>query len=208
MPRSDYQALAAQLHAAAGQVGEAPRMVGVVGCQAGRYGSEVAAKLAIHAARSGSEQVLLVDANARQRRVARRFHLNGSPGLRELLSGETDAASCIHRPGADNLAVMTAGSRNGALRVGDRARGVGQLQELKEQYGLIVVDLPPVRDPDVATPSAPWVDEVILVVEAEHTRIQAARRVKNQLERAGARVLGVVLENRREYIPQWLYRRL
>jgi uncharacterized protein involved in exopolysaccharide biosynthesis/Mrp family chromosome partitioning ATPase len=208
LARSDYQALAAQLRAVGQRAGGEPRTVGVVGCQAGSYGSDVAANLAIQAAKASPEQVLLIDANARHRRVARRFHLNGSPGLRELLAGETDAASCIHRLGIDNLAVMTAGG-NGAPRLnGDAGVGVAQLNGLKEQYGLIVVDLPPVRDPDVAAPSAGWVDEVILVLEAEHTRIQAAQRVKNQLERAGVRVLGVVLENRREHIPKWLYRRL
>ncbi len=208
IPRSDYQALATQLHAVADRDDHPPRMVGVVGCQAGRYGSEVAANLAIHAANAGTENVLLIDANARHRRVARRFHLNGSPGLQELLCGATDVASCIHRPGVENLAVMTAGARHGGPSVANHAHGASQLRGLREQYGLIVVDLPPVRDPDAASPSAPWVDEVILVVEAEHTRIQAARRAKSQLERAGVHVLGVVLENRRQYIPQWLYRRL
>jgi Mrp family chromosome partitioning ATPase len=45
-------------------------------------------------------------------------------------------------------------------------------------------------------------------VEAEHTRIQSAQRAKDLLERAGVRVTGVVLANRREHIPRWLYQRL
>lgn len=208
LPRSDYQALASQFRAVRGRMGDQRRMVGIVGCQAGRFGSDVATNLAIQAAKARSEPVLLIDANARGRRVARRFHLNGSPGLRELLAGQTDAASCIHHPGIANLSVMTAGSRNGAPRPSGDGGGVAQLNGLKSQYGLIVVDLPSVRDPDVAAPAAEWVDEVILVIKAEHTRIQAARRTKNQLERAGVRLLGVVLEDRREYIPKWLYRRL
>jgi Mrp family chromosome partitioning ATPase len=51
-------------------------------------------------------------------------------------------------------------------------------------------------------------DETLLVVEAERTRTKSAQRAKELLERAGVRVTGVVLANRREHVPRWLYDRL
>jgi Mrp family chromosome partitioning ATPase len=52
------------------------------------------------------------------------------------------------------------------------------------------------------------VDGVILVLESGKTRRQVALNVKKQLEDAKGKLLGVVLNKRRHYIPDWIYRRL
>lgn len=182
--------------------------VGIVGCEASKMRSQVAANLAIQAAASGAEPVLLIDADARQRRVTKRFHLNGSPGWREVIAGAIDAASCIHKQEVKNLSVMSPGTPNGHQPMKPVATSnLGQLNEIKSDYGLVVVDLPAEHDMEAA-PTTKWLDETVLVVEAERTRIQSAQRTKEQLERAGVRVTGVVLANRREHIPSWLYQRL
>jgi Mrp family chromosome partitioning ATPase len=53
-----------------------------------------------------------------------------------------------------------------------------------------------------------WTDGVVLVLEANATRRDAARRVKEILDAANVSVLGVVLNNRTFPIPDVLYRRL
>ncbi|MGD9632898.1 MAG: GumC family protein [Pirellulales bacterium] len=182
--------------------------IGIVGCEASKMRSQVAANLAIQAAATGAEPVLLIDADARQRRVTKRFHINGSPGWREVISGAIDASSCVHKQDVENLSVMSPGTPNGHEPVKPAATSnLGQLNEIKSEYGLVVVDMPAERDMEAA-PTTKWLDETVLVVEAERTRIQSAQRAKEQLERAGVRVTGVVLANRREHIPSWLYQRL
>ena len=52
------------------------------------------------------------------------------------------------------------------------------------------------------------VDGVVLVVEAEKTRWPVALNVKEKTEQGGGRVLGVVFNKRKYYIPEWLYRRI
>jgi Mrp family chromosome partitioning ATPase len=185
------------------------RAVGVVGCDAAKIRSRVASKLAIQAASDGANPVLLIDADPRARRVSRRFGINGSPGWRDVMAGTVEPESCVHRPGFDNLAIMTPGGSNGSTVAARGTNGhVDPLDRIKSDFGLVVVDLPRARRLDVSPREAEWLDEVILVVEAEKTRIQAARRAKEILERTGVRLLGVVLANRREYIPRWLYQRL
>ena len=187
------------------------RTVGVIGCESSKFRSQVATDLAMQAATSGVDPVLLIDADSRRRRVTKRFHINGSPGWREVLSGEVDAESCIHRPKVTNLCVMSPGTPNGHERepVARPEVGVlGQLDEIKNDYGLVVVDMPAARYMDAQVPSAEWMDEMVLVVESERTRVQAAKRAKDMLQRAGVHVTGVVLANRREHIPRWLYQRL
>jgi Mrp family chromosome partitioning ATPase len=53
-----------------------------------------------------------------------------------------------------------------------------------------------------------WTDGVVLVVEANATRRDAARRVKEILDAAGVSLLGVVLNNRTFPVPEAIYRRL
>ncbi|MEX2092485.1 MAG: hypothetical protein WD971_07395 [Pirellulales bacterium] len=208
---ANYRALVRELMSNGENGDRHARTVGVVGCDASKLRSQVAGDLAIQASSSGTEPVLLIDADSRRRRVTRRFHINGSPGWREVLAGEADAESCVHRQEVNNLAVMSPGAPNGHEHdphSRPTAGALGQLAEIKTDYGLVVVDLPPARDMDAQSPAAEWLDEMVLVVEAERTRIQSAQRAKDMLQRAGVHVTGVVLANRREHIPRWLYQRL
>ena len=52
------------------------------------------------------------------------------------------------------------------------------------------------------------VDGVILVVESGRTRRPTAIKAKKELEQAGAKIIGVILNRRKYYIPEWIYKRL
>jgi uncharacterized protein involved in exopolysaccharide biosynthesis/Mrp family chromosome partitioning ATPase len=204
-----YAPLISQLVRTGERSGKSARFVGVVGCQGEESRSRVAVNLALRAAANGSRDVLLIDADARRRRVAKRFDLNGSPGFHEVLAGVAEAENCIHRPRDANLAVMGYGRTNG--HAGDGPGGgdsAEQLDCLKKNFRLIVVDLPSTAALHPQSQAAGCIDEVVLVVEAEKTRIQSAKTILSRLERADVRVLGVVLANRRDVVPGWLYRRL
>jgi Mrp family chromosome partitioning ATPase len=49
-------------------------------------------------------------------------------------------------------------------------------------------------------------DGVILVVDAGRTKRRAGLWAKQQIDDAGGKILGVVLNKRKFYIPNWLYR--
>ncbi len=204
-----YRALVRELMHAAGINGQLhAQAVGVVGCEPSKARSRVAAELAIQAANCGTAPVLLIDGDERHRRVTRRFGLNGSAGWREVVAGAANIHSCVHAADRGNLAVMTPGSENGeSTDDGHASADRSQLDDLKSEYGLVVIDMPPASEFD-SPPSAGWLDAVVLVVEAERTRINAARRAKAMLDRTGVRIAGVVFANRRDHVPGWLYDRL
>jgi Mrp family chromosome partitioning ATPase len=200
-----YRSLARELMQQGGVGG---RAVGVVGCETRSARSRVAADLAIQAANCASSPVLLIDADERHRLVAQRFGLNGAPGWHEVMAGSAEVKSCVHEANSGRLSVMTAGAeRSGPGENGHVPSDRSRLDGLKTDYGLVVIDMPPAAEFD-CPPAAGWLDEAVLVVEAERTRIQSAQRAKALLERAGVRVAGVVLANRREHVPRWLYDRL
>jgi uncharacterized protein involved in exopolysaccharide biosynthesis/Mrp family chromosome partitioning ATPase len=205
---SRYRLLARELLHPGGNNQAAARAVGVIGCETTNARSRVASELAIQAADCAAAPVLLIDADDRRRNVSRRFGLNGSPGWREVVRGGVDLQSCIHEADAGKLSVMTPGEQK-AKPAGNSsgAGGPSRLDELKQAYGLVIIDLPPAAELS-SPPAAGWLDETVLVVEAERTRIQSAQRAKTLLERSGVRVAGVVLANRRDHVPRWLYDRL
>ncbi|MEX2306717.1 MAG: hypothetical protein WD738_03950 [Pirellulales bacterium] len=204
-----YRELLSELLSANGNGKRHAKTVGVIGFDNSNLRSRVAAELAAQAANIGAGPVLLIDGDAHRRRIARRFHVSDSPGWREMLAGVAEAANCIHRPQPGNLAVMAPGGTNGHTLTAERLIGVpGRLDKIKSEYGLVVVDLPSGREWEGPTISAEWLDQIVLVIDAERTRIQSAQRAKLALERAGIRLTGVVLANRKEHIPGWLDRRL
>jgi Mrp family chromosome partitioning ATPase len=51
-------------------------------------------------------------------------------------------------------------------------------------------------------------EAVVLVVRAGVTRWEVALTAKKQLQKVNPRLLGVVLNQRRFYIPEWIYQRI
>jgi MinD-like ATPase involved in chromosome partitioning or flagellar assembly len=163
--------------------------------------------LAIQAAQTSTAgPVLLIDADVAQRNIANRFNINGSSGWCDILAGEADPQSCVQRQDIANLAIMGPGQINGHTAAAKT--DAEPLHALKSEFGLVVVDLPDDVDSAAVPADFTWLDEAILVVEAERTRVQSAQHAKEALSRAGVHVKGVVLTNRREHIPHWLYQRL
>jgi capsular exopolysaccharide synthesis family protein len=175
----------------------APRTLGVTSCAGGEGVSTVAANLAICAARGGF-RVLLVDANTANPSVARTFHVAPRPGLVDLLSGEAELDECRHATEIESLGVIPAGPAGDADTADlDWSRLAEVVAYLKPEYDLVVFDLPAADELSPCPFVAALLDGVLLVVESERTAGDTALRTKRQLELAGAKLLGVVLNKGR-----------
>ncbi len=75
-------------------------------------------------------------------------------------------------------------------------------------YNLIVVDCPPVEESPYFVPLAHDMPDVILVVRAERTRISVVIRAKDEIPALGGRLAGVVMNQRRSYVPRFIDRLL
>jgi capsular exopolysaccharide synthesis family protein len=160
--------------------------------------TRVALGLATALASEQAERVLLVEGNLRSPSLAAQFSLKPSPGLSDFLAGQATAEALVTRIDAANLFVVQAGER---LSVIDFEKIGGVLATLGGQFDFTIIDVPPVNHYADASVLAPKVDGVILVVEADRTPVGDAETAKRTLNRAGARILGVVLNRRRSYIP-------
>lgn len=82
------------------------------------------------------------------------------------------------------------------------------VKSLTSSFDLVVVDLPPVSEGPLGPSLSKGLDGVVVVVEAERTRLPALRATRKSIEMHGGTILGAVLNKRRFYIPDALYRRL
>jgi len=79
-------------------------------------------------------------------------------------------------------------------------------QELRRICPLTVIDAPPVHVSSDGLALCRLVDQVVIVVEAETTRIPVIQELCSRLAELDARIAGIVLNKRNFYIPHFLYR--
>jgi Mrp family chromosome partitioning ATPase len=152
---------------------------------------------------------VLIDANLRAPSQHAAFGVPRDRGLAELLSGTARLDEVVTRlPSAGIFSLVTSGAPEAdlALALGsDVARE--SFEALRCDFRWIVVDAPPVT---ALAQSGGWIglsDGVVLVVQASRTRWEAAQHAVRIIEDSGGRVLGAVLNRRKFYLPEAIYRR-
>jgi protein-tyrosine kinase len=202
--RVEYQKLRVWLTNPAGR--EQPlQTVMVVSCRAGTGSTTTATLLARTLAEGKNFRVLIVDGNFRTSSLNRTFKVKNNGGFTEIVSAGAPFEAHIQPTDRKNLFVLTTGQIS--LLPAEVFEGKAieiLLAELKQNFDFIIFDAAPVVEFPDSYALAPKVDGIILVVEAEKTSIEDAQRAKRNIEQAGGRLLGVVLNRRKNYIPSFL----
>jgi non-specific protein-tyrosine kinase len=154
--------------------------------------STVAANLAVSIAQ-GNRRVALVDADLRRPALHKILQVPNRVGLSDLFRSQTPPPNALRKWGEPPTLIMTSGSLppNPTELLGTRKMDQ-ILADLNKVTDMIILDSPPfiVSDPIVLSAK---VDGVLLVVKPGSTRIEAVQSMLEQLQRAGAWVVGVVL---------------
>jgi len=159
---------------------------------------------------AGSVQVLLVDANFRSPRLADLLpEARPLRGLVEALADGADVESIIADTGVAGLRLVAAGEvDSGSPRLLQAPEMDALMSRLAKTSDIVIVDAPPVMPyADTLTLSSK-VERVVLVTHAEHTQRGHLEQAKEELDKSGAAILGVVLNRKASHAPSWLQRRL
>ncbi|KKK59613.1 hypothetical protein LCGC14_3032650, partial [marine sediment metagenome] len=172
--------------------------------------STTAVGFATALARDCKLKVLLIDVNFRSPSLHEVFNIDHDQGLFDLLTRDNnDKPAIFKKTGHGDLYVIPSGGiHSGPLTFFESIRFDNFLKTVREKFSYVILDAPPVNGCSESRILGPKVDGVILVLESGKTRRQVAIRAKQELEDAGAKVLGVVLNKRKYYIPHWIYKRL
>lgn len=152
----------------------------------------VAINLAVVIAQTG-RKVILVDADLRRPKVHSELGLPNRTGLSNILRERIPPQNVFQRYKSDNLQVITSGGLPpNPAEVLSSSRMVEVLKDLANQADMVIVDAPPLVFADSVALAAN-ADGVLMVVRPNHTEAEAAVSVVEQLDRVGARIVGVVL---------------
>lgn len=184
---------------------KAPYILAVTSCHRGEGVSTIATGIAYTIALYEGENVLLVDSNLHHPDVDKVTGVNRPAGLYEMT---------VKSQGPGNATEKTSGffsdrNMNDYLSQVKSSDKIDTLLPSIEKlnYKIIVLDLPSINEGVAAVKTASAADGMILVVESEKVRREVVSHAKEKLERSGANIFGVILNKRRYYIPQWMYRR-
>ncbi len=82
------------------------------------------------------------------------------------------------------------------------------LDRLREQFQYLLFDCPALRQSGDTLGIAPLIDGLLLVVEADQTTKAEMLQAERQIESAGGRLFGSILNKRKYLVPDWARRRL
>lgn len=164
-----------------------------------RGSSETVARVAAASAREG-RRVLIIDGNLRDRRLSRLFGVEAAAGgLTEMLAGLTtydEVRRSIGVGGAATLDLVTGGrpiDDPSSLFRSQVARNM--LAALRQQYDLVLIDVPPLLSVADGSALASEADGVMLMVD-RGTESHDLDTVRQRLDVLRAPVLGVVFDHR------------
>lgn len=140
------------------------------------------------------KRVLLVDTDLRKPTVHYSFSASNIVGLTSILTKEVDLEGAISKTYIPNLDILTSGPipPNPSELLNSKAMET-LMKNLNERYEYIVYDTPPllaVTDPQII---ANRCDGVVMVVASRKTSKDRALKAKELLEKAKARIIGVIV---------------
>ncbi len=174
--------------------GKNVKVIIVTSCFAHEGKSSVSFDLCRNLAESG-KKVLLVDADLRKSVMVSRYTKErGVYGLSQILSGQVDAVNAVYHTNVEGLDIVFAGPYppNPTELAGSPAFKEF-LDGERDHYDYIIIDAPPLGLVIDAAVMSSFCDGAVLVINIGHVKYRVAQGVKNQIEKSGCKVLGVVL---------------
>lgn len=170
-----------------------PRVIVVTSPLPGDGKSTIASNLAITLA-SGGQNVALIDGDLRRPMVDTIFGLPKGAGLSDVLAGRASLGDVAHRVGdSGRLLVVGAGK---IPPNPSEVLGSARMKELVASIAkeaLVIIDAPPLVPVTDAAVLAQSADGAVIVATVGKTTYEVLGKALGNLERAGARALGIVL---------------
>src|SRR5262249_34246232 len=175
--------------------GGQPKIILVSSARAGEGKTVASLNLAAALAEGGS-RVALVDADLRHPRCHLALGLDNDFGLADYLDGAGNLERAIRATSTPDLVLVPAGrSPANPVQLVSSLRMRTLLARLRDVFGFVVLDTPPLLPVTDAVVLAREADGVVLVVKGHDTPRELIRQARDRLLLAGANFLGVMVNN-------------
>ncbi len=169
------------------------KSITITSCNATEGKTTTSFNIAISMAQSGMK-VLLIDGDMRKPSVYKNSRTHSREGLSNYLSGYSEFEQIIKPTTVENCYFMSCGVKppNPAELIGSKKFGE-LLLKAEEAFDLVIIDTPPLGSVIDAALMAAKTSGTIIVINSREISYKQVIRVKEQLEKANATILGVVL---------------
>lgn len=155
------------------------------------------------------EKVLLVEMNARRPSLSWKLGLSSESGVTHYFSEKRPLESIIQKTSRGTFDVAHVGDKDPVkIQLHLEIMFPRLVEEALKQYDTILIDAPPVIESPETPPLASFTDGVVLVVHCGKTKREIIQRSLNMIEQFEGHVLGIVLNRKKYYIPNFIYRRI
>lgn len=174
--------------------GEDIKSIAVTSCTPNEGKSSIAMEMAKAFAQAG-KRTALIDADMRKSVLVGRYRTGAvKMGLTHVLAGRAGVEEILCETNVPNLYIAFSGPvppNPSELLGGERFEKM--MKSLRTTFDYVIVDTPPLGSVIDAAVAAKRCDGTVLVVESNAVSYHFVQKVKEQLEMAQCRILGVVL---------------
>lgn len=185
------------------------KLIQFMGCGRGGGVSTIVREFAKIAVERHGKTVLVLDSTYQDPSRKINFNITCEYGWLDLMEEGELIDNAFFRLGDSNLYFAPIAVQASLIPpVKDLSATINLWKKLKERFDLILIDSSSDANTFESIALSRNVDGVILVLEAEKTRRRVVKSVKKKILGNGGLILGVVLNKRRYYIPESLYKLL
>ncbi len=168
-------------------------VIGVTSSMRGEGKSTTTVNLSYVLAEKGS-RVLLIDGDLRLPSIAKKLEIDNTPGLSDLLRGHGAKIDEFRSPMLENWYVLPAGTipPNPSELLGS-GRMANVLNQLRQMFDYIVIDLPPVNLVSDAIAISSLISGLIVVIREDYTEKKELENCFRQLKLSNVNILGCVM---------------
>ena len=184
-----------------------PESILVTSSLSGEGNTTVSTSLAKCIAEEDNRKTLLIEGNLSNPTFKDYFDFPLSYGLTDVILKGVPLHKTTQITSIRNLHIMGAGSDEAGHPFDKIANFKDLLKEVKKEYDFIILDAPPVLEsPETAIISQQF-DGTLLIVQANRTIRADVERVKKEITESGGKILGIILNRKKQYTTKTIYRK-
>ena len=188
---------------------ETIRSILFVGISPGDGSSTLAVNYATFLSKDSGRMVLLMDLHGGNSYPHERSETDRPQVFTDDDIGEEKGAFQVKKMGPGNLYFLVFGRENGKYAQFFESDRIDRfIKMVYKRFDYLVIAAPSASGSSKARAFCAKVDGIVMVILSGKTRQQIAIKAKETMEDAGGKLLGVVLNRRKYYIPESIYRRL
>lgn len=191
--------------------GKESRVVLFTSAIAGEGKTTIVASLARVLASGESQKILLVDCSVHNPELHRLFGVKNEKGVIDYLAGRAKLEDVIQNVDEGALDLVTAGTPASSdvtqpLFNSDRLEIF--VKESAAAYDYVLIDSSAILESPETTIIGSHTDGIVMVISMERTKREVIKRAMVMAQKLDGRFIGSVLNRKRYYIPEFIYRRV